>query len=457
MSGPPRQLWLRTPHEPLGLARRFTVATAIRLTLLTVLLAGIVFVDRRGGISMTSFSAQLAAATLAVAFALSAVYGWFLRTRTHLERLVRVQIVLDQLIWTVVVYLSGAATSGATSLYGVTCILGAMLSGMRGSALAAAAAALSYLCLVGSMLMGWLPGPPDQPASAYALSAGEALVSGLVTLLALSVVALLAGNLSERLRAAGGQVLLAQARADRAEREASLGRLAAGLAHEIRNPLGAISGSVRMLRGNSALDPEDRRLCEIIEREAQRLDDLVSDMLNLAKPRRAQKQQVDLAALANEVVAFSRHSGRSAEDVALVCEAPPAVHILADAAMVRQMLWNLVRNAVQASAAGEQVRVEVGAGPAGVTVSVIDSGVGLDAEAKEHLFDAFFTTRSKGTGIGLAVVKRIVDEHGWDIAVLDTPGGGATFTVYVGEPVESATGMAAVPSQQRWTLFPKPS
>ena len=457
MFGARREPRRRERPEPLGLAWRFMVATAIRLTLLSILLGGIIFVDRRGGISLTSFTAQLAAATLAVAFGLSAIYSWFLRTKTHLQRLVRVQIVLDQLIWTVVVYLSGGATSGATSLYGVTCILGAMRWGLRGSAIAAGAAALSYSLLVGSMLAGWLPKPPDQPASAYTLTLGDALVSGLVNVVALVVVALLSGNLSERLRAVGGQVLLAEARADRAEREASLGRLAAGLAHEIRNPLGAISGSVRMLRSNSALDSDDRRLCEIIEREAQRLDDLVSDMLNLANPRRPQKQEVDLAALASEVVALSRHSGRGSGDVALSCEAPATLRILGDAAMVRQMLWNLVRNAVQASGAGEEVRVEVQQGEAGVTVSVVDRGVGLDDDAKAHLFDAFFTTRSKGTGIGLAVVKRIVEEHGWEIVVEDTPGGGATFTVFVGEPVESAAGMVAMPSQDRWTLFPKPS
>jgi two-component system, NtrC family, sensor histidine kinase HydH len=130
--------------------------------------------------------------------------------------------------------------------------------------------------------------------------------------------------------------------------------------------------------------------------------------------------------------------------------------VFADGAMVRQLLWNLVRNAVQASAPGGTVTVAVtlSSDAQQAEIRVVDHGVGIDADARLHLFDAFFTTRSQGTGIGLAVVKRIVDEHEWGITVLDTPGGGATFRISLPTAAKTPLG-SKPPVDERWTLFPK--
>jgi signal transduction histidine kinase len=109
--------------------------------------------------------------------------------------------------------------------------------------------------------------------------------------------------------------------------------------------------------------------------------------------------------------------------------------VQADGAQLRQLVWNLVRNGVQASNAGDAVRVSVSVDPAhGVELSVTDTGIGIDDAAKERLFDAFFTTRSQGTGVGLAVVKRIADEHGFSIRVESLEGRGAVFRVALGRP-----------------------
>jgi two-component system, NtrC family, sensor histidine kinase HydH len=339
-------------------------------------------------------------------------------------------------------------------LYGISCIFGAILSGFRGAALAAVCAAGYYLALVFGMQYGWVRPPPDQPSTVYALGADEAIYGAVVNLLVLIVVALLAGNLTERLRATGGQLARAEARADRAEREAELGRLAAALAHEIRNPLGSISGSIRMLRSNPGLEEEDQQLCDIVDREASRLNDLVSDMLNLAKTRKPQLQVVDAAQVAREVVDLASHSGRGFLDVPIVFVGETEMRVEADNAMLRQLLWNLVRNAVQASTAGSAVRVLARIHQGNAQVEVVDHGEGLDPAAKEKLFDPFYTTRSKGTGIGLAVVRRIVDDHGWGISVLDTDGGGATFLVDMGPLVVGDLGSPPRKKPERWTLSP---
>jgi signal transduction histidine kinase len=430
-----------------SLATRFAWITGARLILLTLLLGLLGLLDRSGGFSVWSFTMQTALATLGVAFVLTAVFAGFLRRGHELQRIVKLQLISDQLIWTIVVYLSGASASGATSFYGLSCLTGAILAGFPGATLAGVAAGVSFLSLLWALHSGWIQPPPDQPPYLYHATSEDLIYSGAVNLLVIIVVVLLAGYLSERLRRAGGRVIEAERRADEAERLAALGRLAAGLAHEIRNPLGSIIGSIQLLRDNPQLSSDDKQLCNIIQREGARLNDLVTDMIDLSRPRQLELARVDVVAIVRDVARLASQSGRAVSDVEILVEAPPGeVRIMADGARLRQLVWNLVRNAVQASNAGSQVIITV-------TVSddqraeliVRDFGIGLDSKAKARIFDAFFTTRSQGTGIGLAVVKRIADDHGFAIDVDSDLGRGAVFRVKLGK-VAAAIPQAVTPA-----------
>ncbi len=412
-----------------GLRRRLAWVTGARLVLLILALSLVSTFYLRSR-DASSFTLRVSLTTLLAAFALAGVYATILRAGRGLELLGHVQMVLDQLTWTVVAYLTGGATSGATSFYGASCLIGASLLGLRGAMVAAAAAGISYGSLLLAMQRGWLHPPPDQPAALYTLSTDEAGFYLLVNLVVLVVVSLLSGTLADRLRWAGGELELATQRADRAERMAALGRLATGLAHEIRNPLGSISASVQLLQTAPELGGEDRRLCEIISREAARLNDLVTDMLDLSKPRKPTLEQVDAVATARDVVTLAGGRGRGVSDVEVRYTGVSHAPVQADAAQLRQLIWNLVRNAVQVSVPGAAVIVSLLETTRGkFELSVADSGPGIDEAARARLFDAFFTTRSQGTGIGLAVVKRIADEHGFPIRVDSEAGHGAVFRV----------------------------
>ena len=411
-----------------ALPRRLALFTAARLVFLTLCLALVGLFYLRGA-SLGSETLQLGLALLGVSFALAGIYALVLRVGRGLSLLADAQIVLDQLTWTVVAYLTGGASSGAASLYGLSCLVGAALSGFRGAALAAGSGVVLYSSLVLLLGSGTLAPPPDQPASVYQLSAEGIRFYLAVNALVVLVVALLAGTLAERLRWTGGELVMATERAERAERMAALGRLAAGLAHEIRNPLGSIAGSIELLRAAPELSSDDQKLCDIIAREAGRLNDLVTDMMDLSRPRRPELAPVDVALVAEDVVALAGRSGRAVSDVEVVYEGPPSLIVEADGAQLRQLVWNLVRNGVQASSPGRPVRVVLEERPEGPVLSVVDRGIGIDEEARGRLFDAFFTTRSHGTGVGLAVVKRIADEHGFPIDVESDAGQGATFRV----------------------------
>jgi len=415
------------------LSRRLAWVTAARLLFLMAALAIFGFFYLKRALSFDTFSVQLALITLAGAFACAGVYAAILRSGRGLTVLAGAQLLVDQLTWTIIVYLSGGTSSGATSFYGLTCLVGAMLLGLRGAALAAVSGAACYVILVACLLLGWVAPPPDQAIELYRISSSEAVYYVVVTLLMLVVVTSLAGYLAERLRIFGGRLERAEERAAKAERMAALGQLAAGLAHEIRNPLGGIAGSIQLLRDSSALTNEDRELCEIIQREAERLNDLVTDMMDLTRRRQPMLEDVDAADVAREVVALASKSGRGASDVRVVYEGEEEARVRADAAQLRQLIWNLVKNAVQASGAGDEVKVSVtakeGTPP---ELAVADQGVGIDDVDSERLFDAFFTTRSQGTGVGLAVVKAIADAHGFEIEVSSEKGRGATFRVRLG-------------------------
>ena len=414
-----------------GLAGRLAWITGLRLGFLTLVLVVIAFVYLGGGLGKFPLSLRVIFGTIAAGFALAAVYAALLRRGKNLRSVAQAQLVLDQLTWTVIVYVSGGATSGATSFYALTCLAGAILIGSRGAGFAAALGVALYALLCAAFGFQWIHPPHDQIAAGYATRAADLVYPLLLNTLGVTVVALLAGYLAERLRLTGGALEEATRRALDAERLAVLGRIAAGLAHEIRNPLGSIRGSVEMLREAPGLTDEDRHLCDIIQRESLRLNNLVGDMMDLAKPRPPRPEAVDVAALAREIVALAARSDR-AGDVKVSYVGPEGSALArCDGAQMRQVLWNLVRNAIQASSAGSTVTVRVVVG-AELLLAVDDQGAGISADEAARIFEAFYTTRSHGAGIGLAVVKRIMDDHaamGASLRVVKPDGVGASFQV----------------------------
>ncbi len=415
-----------------SLATRLAWITGLRLALLVLLLGATASLYLGGQLDRYPYSLRVTFVTVAVGFALAAFYAAALRNGRELPALAWTQITLDQITWTAIVYVTGGAASGATSFYALTCLFASILVGLRGAVFSAALGIGIYGLLCAAFAFGWVHAPPDQLDAGYLVKPGQLVYPILINALGVTVVALLAGYLAERLRLTGGALQAANRRAVEAERLAVLGRIAAGLAHEIRNPLGSITGSIEMLRESSALTDEDRHLCDIIRREARRLNDLVGDMVDLSKPRPPQAEATDVAALAREVVALAANATRSS-DVRVVYEGPAGeVSARCDGAQIRQVLWNLVRNAMQATSAGSTVRVRVEPGPQQITLAVDDEGPGVPEYAGDKIFDEAFTTRTHGAGIGLAVVKRIVDDHapmGARLAVGRTDGGGASFRV----------------------------
>jgi two-component system sensor histidine kinase PilS (NtrC family) len=214
--------------------------------------------------------------------------------------------------------------------------------------------------------------------------------------------------------------------ARRAERLATVGQLAAGIAHEIRNPLASISGSIELLQAAPQASEDDRTLMQIVNREIQRLNVLIGDLLDYANPRPSEPADFDLGNLVEETVRVAR--GELTE-ITIATDIDPELMIHADAAKLRQVVWNLVRNARDAAdGGGKHVWVEAHRREKDVMVSVRDDGPGIPKEIVARIFDPFVTTKQKGTGLGLATSHAVVAEHGGRIDV-ETSSAGTTMII----------------------------
>jgi two-component system, NtrC family, sensor histidine kinase PilS len=222
-------------------------------------------------------------------------------------------------------------------------------------------------------------------------------------------------------------------RVERSERLAEMGRVAAGLAHELRNPVAAMSGSIELLRVGLHLDADEARLMDIVTREASRLNDLVTRFLDYARPAVPRPAATDLARLAGETLDVFGNDPAAVE-VRLVPELAPAP-AWCDADQLRQVLWNLVVNGAQAlqgrpAAVPSQLAVRTRTDPDGwARLEVEDNGPGIAPQDLPRLFTPFFTTKERGSGLGLATVLRIVDAHHGTVTAGPGDRGGARFVV----------------------------
>jgi len=227
-----------------------------------------------------------------------------------------------------------------------------------------------------------------------------------------------------------------EAEALRQSRLAAMGEMAAMLAHEIRNPLGAMELFTGLLLDDLRDRPDTVRLARQVASGITDLNHLVTNLLEFTRTHVPRRQRVDCCALVEETL---RYLADLAASQAIVVErqyVEPAVHAIADPHLLRPVLLNLMRNAAQAMPTGGTLTVGVERGVDGTRMSVADTGPGIPAGAEADIFRPFFTTRAKGTGLGLAVVQELVGAMGGTLAVASEPDRGATFTVVLPAAVE---------------------
>jgi two-component system sensor histidine kinase PilS (NtrC family) len=218
-----------------------------------------------------------------------------------------------------------------------------------------------------------------------------------------------------------------EARMRAADRLASLGRMAANIAHEIRNPLAALSGAVEVMAVATADDTRER-LGQIVLNETSRLNGIIREFLEYARPAPVSRTMVNVAETVDEVLVLLEHQVEPGT-LKTVREFPPALTWTVDRQQFRQAIWNLCLNAVQAMPDGGELRVTMAVLARYLVVRVNDTGEGIAAADLGQIFEPFFSTKSGGSGLGLALVHRIAQDHGGEVDVQSRPGVGSTFTL----------------------------
>lgn len=216
------------------------------------------------------------------------------------------------------------------------------------------------------------------------------------------------------------------------EKLAAVGEMAAQLAHEIRNPLGSISGSAQVLLAESTISSEQAKLLEIIRRESKRLSDSLNSFLSQTRLAPAPSVPVDLRDVVSEAVTLLRNGPEVGPQHTIDFEADDGPHVcLADRDQISQVFWNLSRNALEAMPQGGSLTIRLRRREDEVVLSVKDEGRGLDRDAQRRIFEPFRSGSLSGTGLGLAIVYRIVREHRGDISVKSAPWRGTEFEVHL--------------------------
>lgn len=239
----------------------------------------------------------------------------------------------------------------------------------------------------------------------------------------------LIGFLVDRELAARQRQQRAELQVERSQKLSLVGQIAAGVAHEIKNPLASIKGATDILTDPATSADDRTEFSDILRSEVRRIDATVTEFLEFARPKHTELRRIDLSEITRTCLRQIETQTRAAE-VTLATAIRDRVIVNGDPEKLHQMMLNLLLNAIQASHPGQQIGVSLQLLPtADIVLTISDSGDGIARADLERVFEPFYTTRSSGTGLGLAVVKAIVDSHGGQIRIDSTPGRGTTMIV----------------------------
>jgi len=324
-----------------------------------------------------------------------------------------IQIGIDTFAVTIIIFVTGSFASIFSFLYLVVIIYSSMLLFRRGSMVMAVLCSIQYGILIDLEYYSIInPFSMSGDNVIYSYAWSQVLFKVVITMVACFAVAFLSGFLSEQLRMTRNKLSALEDRMKRVERMAYMGEMAAGITHEIKNPLASLSGSIQILRKEIPYDPEHDKLMQIVLRETDRLSALANNFLLFAKPPAGKIEEIELESALTETVKLFKKDKVGTENVQIMSEFSPSIWIEMDPVHLRQVIWNLLLNAVEAVEGEGLVGVKtylIKHNYVGIEIS--DNGCGIAEVHMQSIFDPFFTTKSSGTGLGLSIVHSILEHY----------------------------------------------
>lgn len=377
-----------------------------------------------------------------LAYLLSAVYvGLYLRWKEYAAQ-AYIQIVIDLFLITALIYISGGLLGTLYLLYIFSIVAASIVLSNRAAYITAGLSAILFGLLVDGLYLGIVPYfSPDQYQER---SLGAVLFTMFLAWSLFFLIAVLANQMTNGLRKARESLALARKELEIKERLATAGRFSAQLAHEIRNPLAAVSGAVQVLRGELRLDEEQRSLMDIVVKESQRVSQSIEQFLDLASPGRQVFSRFSLREVLEDTLALLRAGGALNGRYQLAGNFSSAeISYYGSPNQFKQVFMNLSKNAFAAMPGGGVLNIDFSEDKKkAVRIRFADTGRGLNEDEKKHLFEPFFTRFENGRGLGLAVVRSIIDDYDGRIEVQSERRKGTEITLVL-PPREAPAGGAS--------------
>ena len=323
------------------------------------------------------------------------------------------QIILDTIVVSLIVFATGCYSSIFSFIYLLVIVYSSLLLSRKGSMFIAALSSIQYGLMIELEYYGILK--PLVPVRSLLLTEDLTVVTYkiVITMIACFAVAWLSSFLAEQARSSRKALLAMEEHVRRVDRMACMGEMAAGLAHEIRNPLASMTGSIQMLKEELQLPSGQEKLMRIVLREADRLSSLVSDFLLFAKPPSGNVTDIFVEEVLQETLALFENDPNCCRRVTITAELIPHIRISMDPIHFRQILWNLLLNAAEAIRDQGNIHIRMqNLQKDQVEVRISDTGQGISPEHVQLIYNPFFTTKPRGTGLGLSIVHRLLEAYG---------------------------------------------
>ena len=369
---------------------------------------------------------------IASIFFLSIIYALTIDRIKKYITVAYVQILIDTLVVTLILFVTGSFSSIFSFLYLVVIIYSSILLSIRGTLVIAAICSIQFGIMVDFEYYGVIyPFVADHSMLASAHSWNQVLYKILITMTACFAVAFLSSFLSEQVRTTRKELRVMETHVKRVENMAAVGEMAAGLAHEIKNPLASLTGSIQLLREDIRYDPDHDRLMQIILREADRLSSLSNNFLLYARPPAGKVEAIELEKELLDTAELFEKDASTDGRITTIKKVQSNIWVSMDPVHLRQILWNLLLNASEAIEGEGVIDIEMyELKSKRACIKITDNGRGMTPDELKTIFDPFFTTKPSGTGLGLSIVHRILEAYDFWLNVESEVDKGTTFTLH---------------------------
>ncbi|MBU8910914.1 MAG: GHKL domain-containing protein [Desulfobacterales bacterium] len=340
------------------------------------------------------------------------------------------QIIADTFIVTAIVFVTGSYDSPFNFLYLVVIIYTSMLLLQKGSLIIATISCIQYAILVEMEYYKVITPFLGQFYLSDTVDKSHVIYRIIIIIIACFAVAILSGILALQLKGAKQDLEITQEHLKRVEKMAAMDELISGIAHEIKNPLASLSGSIQLLREDTNPGSYEDKLMQIILRETNRLKNIVDDIRLFAKPSTNNAVEIKTADAIEDTVELFLNDPERNKKIKFNMNLDKDICIFIDPAHFTQILWNLLKNADQSIKDHGEIKIYLELSRNNrVCLTVKDTGIGISQKSFSHIFDPFYTTKPDGTGLGLSIIHRLVDTYNGMIDFKSTPGKGTMFTV----------------------------